>query len=131
MSSDKSEFKAARLVDATKPDRDVLAVLLFGSHARGEEGATSDLDICLVLQPGRYSDLELSQKRVEYLQSFDLDIQVFQQLPLYIRRRVFKEGVVLFCRDEEALYEMAFQTAQQFEDFRHIYEDYLEAVARG
>jgi predicted nucleotidyltransferase len=39
----------------------VLAVLLFGSHARGEEGATSDLDICLVLQPGRYCDLELSQ----------------------------------------------------------------------
>ena len=74
MSSDKGEFKAARLVDAAKPDQHVLAVLLFGSHARGEEGATSDLDICLVLQPGRYSDLELSQKRAEYLQSFDLDI---------------------------------------------------------
>jgi len=44
---------------------------------------------------------------------------------------VFKEGVVLFCRDEEALYEMAFQTAQQFEDFRHIYNAYLEGVARG
>jgi len=131
VSSDKSELETARLVDAAKPDQHVLAVLLFGSHARGEEGVTSDLDICLVLQPGRYSDLELSQKRVEYLQSFDLDVQVFQQLPLYIRRRVFKEGVVLFCRDEEALYEMAFRTAQQFEDFRHIYGAYLEGVARG
>ena len=125
------EFKVERLVDAAKPDQHVLAVLLFGSHARGEDEATSDLDICLVLKPGRYSDLELSQKRVEYLQSFDLDVQVFQQLPLYIRRRVFKEGVVLFCRNEETLYEMAFQTAQQFEDFRHIYSAYLEEVARG
>ena len=131
MKTSKGEFETARLVDAAKPDQDVLAVLLFGSHARGEEGETSDLDICLVLQPDLYSDLELSQKRLQYLKSFELDVQVFQQLPLYIRKRVFKEGVVLFCRDEETLYEMAFQTAQQFEDFRHIYSAYLEEVARG
>ena len=131
MSNGKVEFDTARLVDAAKADQDVLAVILFGSRARCEETAASDLDICLVLQPDLYSDLELSQKRLQYLKPFDLDVQVFQQLPLYIRRRVFKEGVVLFCRDEEALYEMAFQTAQQFEDFRHICNAYLEGVARG
>lgn len=120
-----------RLVNKAKADQDLLAVILFGSHARGEEGPASDLDICLVLQPSDWGDLELSQKKLEYLKSFNLDVQVYQQLPLYIRRRVLKEGKVLFCRDVEKLYELAFRSVQEFEDFKHIYHGYLEEVARG
>jgi predicted nucleotidyltransferase len=120
-----------KLIDEAKADRDVLAVIIFGSHARGEAGPSSDLDVCLVLEPGKYSDLDLSHKKLEYLKLFDLDISVFQQLPLYIRSRVLKEGKVLFCRDEDALYQLAFRTAQQFEDFKHMYHEYLEEVARG
>jgi hypothetical protein len=44
---------------------------------------------------------------------------------------VLREGKVLFCRDEDKLYAVAFQTARHFEDFRHIHEGYLEAVANG
>lgn len=119
------------LINRVRADEDILAVILFGSHARGEGGAASDLDICLVLWPRSHSDLELSRKKLEYLVSFDFDIQIYQQLPLYIRRRVLKEGKVLFCRDEAKLYELAFRTAQEFEDFKRIYYGYLEEVARG
>lgn len=122
---------APGLVEAVRADHDVLAVVLFGSHARGEENPASDTDICLVLKAGCHIDLELSRKRLQYLKSCEFDIQIFQQLPVYIRRRVLKEGKILFCRDETALYDLAFRTAQQFEDFRHIYEGYLEGVARG
>jgi hypothetical protein len=59
-----------------------------------------------------------------------LDIHVYQQLPLYIRKRILKEGETLFCRDEDALYELAFRTVQEFEDFKRIYYGYLEEVAR-
>jgi hypothetical protein len=58
-------------------------------------------------------------------------IKVFQQLPLYVRRRVLKEGIVLFVKDEDELYELAFRTAKEFEDFKHIYRNYLEAIAHG
>jgi hypothetical protein len=34
-------------------------------------------------------------------------------------------------KDEDALYALAFRTAQEFDDLRHIYEAYLEAVADG
>lgn len=131
MEAHQTEGVKLRLVKKAKADQDLLAVILFGSHVRGEEGPASDLDICLVLQPGDWGDLELSQKKLEYLKSFNLDAQVYQQLPLYIRRRVLKEGKVLFCRDVEKLYELAFRTVQEFEDFKHIYHGYLEEVARG
>jgi len=121
----------ARLVETAKSDRDVLAVILFGSEARGEARAESDVDVCLVLEDKRLDTLGQSQKRTGYLASFDLDIQIFQQIPLHLRVRVLREGKVLFCRDEDKLYAVAFQTARHFEDFRHIHEGYLEAVANG
>jgi len=120
-----------RLLRRAHEDAAVLAVLLFGSAARGELSSHSDIDVCLVLepQPKSYARTSLSRKRLEYLQHFDLDVHVFQQLPLYIRRRVLKEGQVLFVRDEDLLYDVAFRTAQAFEDFKHIYYEYLERVA--
>jgi hypothetical protein len=99
-------------------DPDVLAVMLYGSAARGEAFAASDIDLCLVLLPARRTPAQMSAPRLEYLQEVDLDVQVFQQLPLYIRQRVLKDGRVLFVRDEDQLYEVAFRTVQAFEDFR-------------
>jgi hypothetical protein len=42
-----------------------------------------------------------------------------------------KEGRVLACRNDDALYEVARRTARAFEDFRHIYQGYLEEVSRA
>ena len=126
---EKEAKQVERLLKEAQQDSDVLAVMLFGSVARGESSAQSDVDICLVLYPKRWQLEELARKRWEYLR-FDLDIKIFQQLPLYVRRRVLKEGVVLLVKDEDQLYELAFRTAKEFEHFKHIYRDYLEAIAR-
>jgi len=120
-----------RLLNRVRDDRDILAVILFGSVARGDHSPKSDLDVCLVLQPQKYPPAVLSRKKLVYLKGSDLDVHIFQQLPLYIRKRVLKEGKVLFERDTDALYEVAFRTAQAFEDFKPIYRAYLAEVARG
>jgi hypothetical protein len=65
------------------------------------------------------------------LSHFDLAPHVSRQFPLYVRRRVLREGPVLFVRDEDLLYEVAFQTAQAFEDFKPTYHRYLEQVAHA
>lgn len=119
------------LVQRAQNDQAILAVILFGSTARGEHQADSDLDICLVLQPGTYAASTLMDTRLEYLAAFAADIQIFQALPLYIRQRVLQEGQVVFCRDQDALYALAFRTVQAFTDFKPLYHYYLEEVARG
>ena len=118
------------LLAQAERDGDVLAVILFGSQARGDAGPGSDVDVCIVLEPGAPSGLETSRKRIDYLAGRDLDVKIFQQLPLYIRSRALKEGRVLFVRDEDRLYDLAFRTARAFEDFRPYYQAYLDAVAR-
>jgi len=120
-----------RLLELVAGDPAGLAVLLFGSSVRGERTATSDVDVCVVLRPGRYSNEELSHRRLDYLTLGALDVQIFQQLPLYLRRRVLKEGKVLYVRDEDALYELAFRTARAFENYKPVYRQYLNEVAGG
>jgi predicted nucleotidyltransferase len=120
----------ARLLARAKNDPEVLAVILFGSRARGDASQESDFDVCLVLRSEPGSDLAGAEKRLEYLSLADLDLAVFQQLPLHIRSRVLKEGSVLFVRDEDALYALAARTARAFERFRPIYRHYLDQVAR-
>ena len=121
----------ARLIARAKTDPDVLAVLLFGSRARGDAAPSSDFDVCLVLETEPHSDLDRAEKRLEYLAEGDLDVAVFQSLPLHIRSRVLKEGTVLYARDEEALYAIAIRTARAWEGFRHIHRQYLDEILRG
>ncbi len=118
-----------KILAKAKNDPEIVAVFLFGSQARGESAAGSDVDVCLMLKPGKHAASSLSLKRLSYLKESDADVHIFSRLPLYIRHRVLKEGKVLLCRDEDLLYEIAFRTAQSFEDFKHIYYGYLEEVA--
>lgn len=116
-----------KISEKARNDGDVLAVMLFGSYARNEK--FSDIDVCVVLKQGKFDHLFLSKKRLEYLTAFpNMDIQIFQQLPLYIKMRVLKEGKTIFCRNEDLLYDLSFSTIRQFEYFKPRYLSYLEGV---
>jgi hypothetical protein len=121
------------LIQQVKGDGDVLAVILYGSHARHEAGPGSDRDVCLLLALGRDARVDQTRVQAGYLEfgGGGLDIRIFQRLPLYIRRRILREGRVLYCRDEDVLYEVSYRTAQEFADFKPIYEAYLAEVARA
>ena len=108
----------ARLVAQASRDPDLLAVILFGGRARGDAAPESDVDVCLVLDPNRAAEPGRTEKRLDYLGRFDLDVSIFQQLPLVVRSRVLKEGKILFVRDEDALYDLALRTARAWERFR-------------
>lgn len=126
-----AEPQIEKVLAAARADDAVLAVLLYGSRARGEAHAGSDIDVCVVLRPGAVPTSEVGRKALEYASLGDLDVQVFERLPLYVQRRVLKEGQVLFVRDEDALYDVAFRTVRAWELFRPRYEAYLAEVARG
>lgn len=117
-----------RVIARAQSDPVVLAVILFGSEARGEASSASDVDVCVVLDPDVPSGLPAARKQLDYVVESDLDVAIFQQLPLVIRSRVLRDGTVLFVRDEDRLYEVAVRTARAFEGFRHHHRHYLDAV---
>ena len=98
-------------------------VILFGSRARGEFRADSDFDLCVYYdgderEAFKFRALVLGHLPEEY------DVQVFQLLPLQVRRECLR-GKVLFCRDETFLYDLAYRTIEEWEDFKRYYYDYL------
>ena len=118
------------IIQQAKKDSSVLAVALFGSYARGEKHR--DIDICIFLKPGGYSELAISEKRLRYTPEDEkYDVEVFQQLPLYVQKRILKDGQILYCKDEDQLYDLYFTSIRDFDHFQHIYEGYLKAVENG
>jgi hypothetical protein len=115
-----------KLETRMEKDQDILAVILYGSYARGEEAR--DVDLCLVLYPDKLKNS--LDKRIDYSYHEQVDVQVFQDLPLYIRPRVIKEGIVRQVKDEDLLYDIAIETAREFELYRPKYELYLGSIGK-
>lgn len=56
------KYLVSEVIKRARKDGQVLALILFGSQARSEATAVSDLDLCLILSPAPYTPLELSEK---------------------------------------------------------------------
>lgn len=119
-----------KFMEEINKDEKIIAVLVFGSYSRGEH--YRDIDICLVLDK-KYSNSEIFDIRLKYasIASSKFDIQVFQQLPLYIRIRILKEGKAIILKNEDLLYDIAFLTIKEFNLFERYYNRYLEMIKDG
>jgi predicted nucleotidyltransferase len=98
--------------------------MLYGSSVEGISRAESDIDLYINIDED--TDYERSSFRLKVLSELpDLfDVQIFAQLPLYVKKEVIK-GKVIFCRDEEYLYETAISVIKEFEDFKYRFYDYI------
>lgn len=116
--------KAIERIKNTEGFEKVKFIILYGSSAAGQMRKDSDIDLCIYYDG---SIEESSRFRFGVLSEvFDdtYDIQIFQLLPLYVRREVLK-GEVLYCKDKQFLYEVALDTIRNFEAFKHRFYDYI------
>ena len=126
---EKYKLQIKKILEEAKKDKQIIAVALFGSSLKGKG---RDIDICLFLDK-KYSNLEMSKKRLSFLKNVSdkFDVQIFQQLPIYIRIRIIKEHKILLVKNENLLYEIAFDTIKEFGSFRKLYEMYLDKIENG
>ena len=72
------------------------SVRIFGSVVRGEAGPSSDIDVLVVLEPGRsLLDHVALKQDLEDLLGQDVDVVTENALHWYIRDRVLEEAVPL------------------------------------
>jgi len=98
-------------------------IALFGSYLTEYHIDESDIDICIYIKDNKKN---LAEIRLDLLGRFDnrLDIQLFDLLPLYIQIEVLK-GKFLYVKNEDLLYEIAYDTIEEYEDFLPLYLDYI------
>lgn len=96
-------------------------VILYGSRAIGNFRKDSDYDFAVYFEGD-------GRQRFDFLvkANFDdrFDVKIFQDLPLYVQKEVFK-GRVVYCKDLTFVYDVAYQTIKDFEMFKKYYYDYI------
>ena len=102
---------------------EILGVVLYGSYVRGEEISRSDIDICIVSETNPSLSL---WNQILMKQSFPNEkysIFFFHELPLYIKKDVFTEGIVICTPDAPRLYEFYFPYRKIWEDESFIIQN--------
>lgn len=107
------------------PDFDkVKFVILFGSFSRNNENKLSDIDFAVYYDGDKKERFNFRKIILSKLPN-NYDVQLFQDLPLYIRIEVLK-GKIIYCADEDYIYNIFYETIRNFEDFKDMYYDYIE-----
>ena len=118
-----------KVKEKAEKDRDIAAVLIFGSYL--SKKYYRDVDVCIVLNRNM-SNIKVSKKKLAYQKiSSKLDIQILQQLPLYIKMEVLKKNKILLIKDYDTVFDIARNIIRDFDSFEKYYNDYIEYVQNG
>jgi|SRR3989344_1639720 len=106
------------------PDFDrVNFVFLFGSQTQGKANKMSDYDFAVHYDGNTKERFRFRINFGGYL-SDNFDLQIFQDLPLFVRKEVLK-GKVIYAQDMSFVYDIAYETIKSFENFKKYYYDYI------
>jgi len=99
-------------------------IILYGSVAEGRARESSDVDLCIYFDGDREEGERFRFFALSELFDDRYDIQIFRNLPLYVRVEVLR-GRVIYCSDERFLYDTALDTIREFDAFKHRLYDYI------
>jgi predicted nucleotidyltransferase len=115
------------IISKLKSFRFVHSIILFGSKARGTEKEKSDIDICIIPKP----DVEITLKeRISLSNSVpeNIDISFINELPIYIRKRIFLEGRVMYTQDMYHLLTLSKINDLEYERHKRLAGEYHKHV---
>ncbi len=118
-----------KIIHKIKKEKNIKAVYLFGSYAKGRAKPYSDIDICIITD--KKLTLENKASFVSDHISEKIDMPMFWDLPISIRFRVFKEGRLLLCKDKLFLQRIKVDTIKRYLDFKPVLERYSKRVLSG
>ncbi|MBI2452068.1 nucleotidyltransferase domain-containing protein [Candidatus Pacearchaeota archaeon] len=97
-------------------------VILFGSQAEGRANKMSDYDFAVYYE-GNDKDRFKFMLNANF--NIRFDAKVFQDLPLFIKKEVFR-GKVIYAKDITFVYDIAYKTIKEFSYFKKYYYDYIK-----
>lgn len=131
------EFQAYReaLEQYFASQADVVLAYLFGSYARGQAWAESDVDIAVLLE-GHPDDEHCLDRRLDLASDLtdllhaDVDVLILNQAPPALRYAVLRDGVLLFCRDRQAMVMFRLRAVNEYLDFLPILQRHEAAILK-
>ena len=92
-------------------------IALYGSTAAGKSTNLSDIDLAVFYDGNKKERFEFRSKILGRVKDI-LDIQTFQDLPIYIRKEIISNGKVLYFKEHSKVFDVFLRTIREFEDFK-------------
>ncbi len=113
------------MIQAVATEPAVLAAYLFGSTARQAGGPLSDVDVGVLADTGADAG-EVTGRLIDVLSrrlgTDRIDLVSLRELPLPVRYRVLRDGILLVCRDQAARERFTAETVLLYLDFQPLRE---------
>src|SRR5829696_5447109 len=110
-----------KIVQAAEGIPGILALLIFGSRARGAERVDSDLDVAVL--PGRldsrarrYLQADLAVALADLTPEGRVDVVLLDEAGDLLRHRILATGRLLICRDPRAWHDFQVATFREHGD---------------
>lgn len=116
--------------------REVCALYIFGSAAKGALRADSDIDVAVLVdeaKPGKKNFERLKREYYAASPDFSLravDIVVLNTAPVYLKYRILKTGTLLFEKDRKQRVAFTAKALTEYLDFKHIEDIFSAAIRR-
>jgi len=121
--------KAVNKIKRIDTENKVEFIVLYGSSVKEKYGELSDIDLAIYYH-GNEEERFRFRIRVLGRLSNRFDIQMFQNLPLYIRKDIVSSGKPLYYKDYEMIFDEYLRTIKGYEDFeKHL--DYYYSSLKG
>ena len=117
-----------------KEDYRILAVLLFGSMVEDKDHVKSDIDMAIVVPGSSHyyydcdgvdninvvsSDVLMKVFRKIDIISKNLDVHIFEDLPLHIKMDIIENHELIYTSDKIGMYEYFFNYRKLWDDQKH------------
>lgn len=102
--------------------KDVLGILLYGSHILNKGTNRSDIDLCIVApNENPYELLSYIRQKIN-INFKKYDVRIFKELPIYIKIQVIEEGIVTYSPNKLDLFEYFYFYRKIWADQKHRQE---------
>lgn len=115
--------KFVNFVNSLKNKKSIIALIVFGSYARGDYTNNSDLDICII------TNKFINNADFDYPDREDgFDVHFFYSLPLDIQFKVFSEGKVVLVNDKKKYDIVRKRIIREYRGFDYKREKYSKLL---
>lgn len=111
----------------------ILVAYLFGSHAKGNQTAESDIDIAVLLSATPKKTLEYHLHLMNELSKVlgnEVDLIILNTAPPMLKHQTIKHGKVIYCRDEKARIKFEARAQSEYLDFSRALARYDECLMK-
>jgi uncharacterized protein len=111
-------------------DKDIIALIVFGSAATGKLKPLSDIDLAVLLDDKMNKnqlfekELDLRSEISQILGSEEFDLVNMNLSPARFVHNILREGKLLFCKNKSVLVDFIEKNTREYLDFKYYREEF-------